>query len=472
MPIPAALTLLLACGPPAAPHATGEPEPEPEPQRGSGPPNVLVLLTDDQGVDKVGVYGEHPTPPPTPNIDAFAAEGVLFRNAYAAPICSPGRAALLTGRYGRRTGIGGVIQLHDGSALSPGEVLIPEMLALADVPYTNSGIGKWHLASIDAPNGLDHPNVAGFDHYAGALANLYDTIDDDGERYGYTHWEKVTDGVLTVEDRYATTVQVDDALDAIATLPEPWFVYVGFSAPHEPLDPPPVELAPISGALSVLSPRPLLYAAVVEALDTEIGRLLGSIDPDVKARTTIFLMSDNGTPAHAILAPWNPQRGKDTPFEAASNVPLIVVGPQVGAPGTESAALVHAVDLFATIAEIAGLSLGDDGPLAEVAHDGLSLLPLLADPAADWPREVVHVEKFLPAGLPPYHVDWRISRDASFKVIEVLPALPLVYDLRGRVDDGEPISVDDLPADDRAEVDRLNAAHAAFWETLDPPTPR
>lgn len=449
--------MLAGCGPGDVPELVETAEPPTV----EVPANILILLTDDQGVDKVGAYGEHPFPPPTPNIDALAASGVLFRNAYAAPVCSPGRAALLTGRYGRRTGIGGVIQLRDGVALPLGEVTIPELLGTAEPPYTNSGIGKWHLAAANTPDAFDQPNLQGFAHYAGTVGNLYDVVEPDAQKHGYYHWEKLTDGVLAIEDHYATTVQVDDALQAITTLPEPWFVYVAFSAPHEPLDPPPAELAPTFGALPSDAPSRQLYSAVVEALDTEIGRLLGSIDPDVRARTTIFLLSDNGTPTHAILEPWDRDRGKDTPFEGGSNVPLIIAGPQVADPGTESVALVHAVDVFATIAAIAGVPVAPD-------VDGRSLLPLLADPTADGPRDVVHVEKFLPAGVPPYFVDWRISRDRAFKVIDVEGDQAL-FDLRDRVDDGLPIRIDDLSPDDRAGVDRLLVDHAAFWDTLDPP---
>src|SRR5262245_39982187 len=96
------------------------------------PPNLLVLLTDDQGVDKVGIYAAHPSPPPTPNIDALARRGVLFRRAYAQPTCSPTRAALLTGRYNRRYGLGVVIEpLDEVFELPLSEVTAPEALAAA-----------------------------------------------------------------------------------------------------------------------------------------------------------------------------------------------------------------------------------------------------------------------------------------------------------------------------------------------------
>ena len=96
--------------------------------------NILVLLTDDQGIDQVAAYGEHPNPPATPRIDALADQGVLFRNAWAYPTCSPARAALLTGRLGRRTGVGDALQYRQGLELRTSEAALPAALATAGQP--------------------------------------------------------------------------------------------------------------------------------------------------------------------------------------------------------------------------------------------------------------------------------------------------------------------------------------------------
>jgi len=102
------------------------------------PPNVLIVLSDDQGVDQVGAYGVNPDAPPTPNIDSLAAQGVLFRQAWSAPTCSPSRASLLTGRHSQRTGFGGVNKLTHEEELSLDEITIAEMLVDAPVPWTTS----------------------------------------------------------------------------------------------------------------------------------------------------------------------------------------------------------------------------------------------------------------------------------------------------------------------------------------------
>lgn len=459
------IVLLLACTPPPPPPP-GVPSPPVSETADSGPVpvdrpvnDVLVLLTDDQGTDKVAVYAEHPFPPPTPNIDALAARGRLFRNTYAFPVCSPGRAAVLTGRMPRRTGVGEVIQSWMDLQLPLSEVVLPELLATADPPWASAALGKWHLAGLESRAPLDHPTAQGFGSFAGTIGNLYDTWTPT-HTPSYYDWEKVTDGVVSEESRYATTVTVDDALERIATLPEPWLVYVGFHAPHEPFDPPPAELCPTFGAIPPTAPPVVRYHAMVEALDTEIGRLLGSIDPDVLARTTVIFLSDNGTPGAAVLPPLEPGRAKVTMYEGGIRVPMIVAGPLVDQPGTETDALVEVVDVFSTVAEIGGVAVGRD-------VDGVSLLPLLADPDADWPRTIAHSERFKPVGPPPYNIDMRTSGDDRYKVIEVEnTGLVGVFDISDGLDDGDPLDLSTLNDADRARVDALLAAHAAYWDAL------
>ncbi|MGK0482322.1 MAG: arylsulfatase B, partial [Planctomycetota bacterium] len=106
-------------------------------------PNILIVLMDDVGRDKIGAYADHPNPAPTPSLDALAAQGVLFRNAWAYPVCSPTRAALLTGRYGDRTGITTIIRAGDGvhTPLLLSETILPEVLP----DHRSLAIGKWHL---------------------------------------------------------------------------------------------------------------------------------------------------------------------------------------------------------------------------------------------------------------------------------------------------------------------------------------
>ena len=159
------------------------------------PPNMLVIVADDVGVDMIGAYGESSAAPCTPNLDALAADGLLFRNAWACPVCSPTRAALLTGRWGFRTGIGSVVT-NTEPGLTLAERTTPEVLTR----YSSACIGKWHLAGN---LGNTHPNQSGFDHFSGFLRGA---VND------YFSWPKVVDGQSSTSNVYTTSAFTDDAI--------------------------------------------------------------------------------------------------------------------------------------------------------------------------------------------------------------------------------------------------------------------
>src|SRR5262249_14087390 len=134
---------------------------------------VLVVVGDDMGVDRVGAYHEVPEPGHTPRIDQLAAKGVLFRNAWSSPVCSPTRAGVLTGRHAFRTGIGQPLayEIAASGALSLRETLLPEVLKHAATPWHSVALGKWHLATVDY-GGLFHPMLSGFEQHIGTMASV------------------------------------------------------------------------------------------------------------------------------------------------------------------------------------------------------------------------------------------------------------------------------------------------------------
>ena len=426
--------------------------------------NILLLVADDVGVDKIHAYGEHPETPHTPNIDALAARGVLFRNAYSAPTCSPARANMLTGRFGRRIGLGVRISVRRESFKLPLETLtIPRVLDRSTYfEYDHALAGKWHLASLDSPNVLDHPRAIGFRRHAGSVANLNMAFAPDEQRRDYYHWEKITDGVSSYSNRYATTVTVDDALVFAETMAEPWFLMVSFNAPHVPRHAPPESLH--SRSTDELTSDVAQYYAMVEAMDTEIGRLLSGIEPSALANTTVLFVGDNGTARYASVPPSDPERAKGTLFEGGTNVPLIVAGPVVTEAGSESAALVHVVDIFATAADLAGVQLDRllDPNGDRLVIDGRTLLPCLRSPQDCTPRDYLYTEQFMENGKPPYRRDERAVRDRRWKLIRQKTSPEEFYDLEGRRDDGpnlldEPLDEEALAAYKRltTELDRL-----------------
>ncbi len=379
--------------------------------------NFLVLVADDLGVERIGRYQGTPVGSRTPHIDALAAGGVLFRNAWSSPMCSPSRAILLTGRYGFRTGIGGNVHPVHGwnGGLGPEELTLPKLLADR---YPTAAFGKWHLDSAMAKPNVDQPRRSGFGHFAGTPTNLM-------RGQTYTSWEKTVNGV-TLPGRvttYATSAVVDDALSWIAGNHEPWLVWIGFHAVHAPLHAPPPHLhsVPLPGPPEAF---PLEHhAAMLEALDHEIGRLLAGLAPEVRGRTTVVFAGDNGTPRKLALAPSSPSAGKGTPYEGGLHVPLIVASPHTppARRGQESRALVGLVDVFATLAEIAG------APARET--DSVSLLPYLVDPSRASLRSTIYAEYFYPNGPGPYSIRTQAVRNARHKLVRRDCSRDELYDL-------------------------------------------
>jgi arylsulfatase A-like enzyme len=386
--------------------------------------NVLLLLADDLGVDRIGLYGAT-DPPLTPRLDALAAEGILFENAWAMPWCSPTRATLQTGRLPRRTGFGEVPLILQGAVdLDPNLTTIAEVMDLSpSFTYGSSYVGKWHVSAYDSTSGTFGPIVQGWDWWVGTMANIKvwkgaDPVDP----VTYFHWQKIDElGVRTTETTYATTDQVDDALDRIAAMPEPWLLQVSFSAAHSPYHAPPADLHSDPTLTDASAPEDL-HKAMMESIDTELGRLLDGIDPAVLDRTTVWFLGDNGTPLEVMDAAHQATgRGKATLFDGGVRVPYIVSGPLVGVPGSTSDTLVSVVDVLPTLAAIAGVDTailrGSLDPETPAVLDGVSILPTIADPLVPADREFLYAEMFSPGGSGPFLQDDRAIRDDQYKLV-------------------------------------------------------
>ncbi|MCB9663814.1 MAG: sulfatase-like hydrolase/transferase [Alphaproteobacteria bacterium] len=464
------LVLLAACGVEGAPdpddHTDVADLPDPPAQR-EGPPNILFVLLDDVGLDKTSAYDEHPSPPPTPVLEDLAARGVRFTQVYAEPTCSIARASLLTGRHPFRHGIGRWIFPEGGTESLPDEeVTLAELLAQADPPYTSALAGKWHLVGYDTPDPARHPLRQGFAHHRGSLSNPLDIL---GEKppytRSYTRWQKAVDGAVEMTDTYMTLDTTDEALGLMARLPEPWFLYVAYNAAHDPWAPPP---APLPGSeVRANAPAHERYAGMVRAVDHELGRLLEGLDGVLAERTLIVVASDNGTPKDVITTPSDRTRGKHTVYEGGVRVPFLVAGAGVErAAGSTSDALLSFVDVFPTLAEVAGVPLaevqgGDGGPLV---IDGTSFLGELQAEPPPAPDRVLYAETFWPLGPPPW--DWHrwTVRDASWKLAEEPKGRVKLFALDGSMDEGNDLLGRALTAEQEAAMTRLEAARDALFE--------
>jgi arylsulfatase A-like enzyme len=382
--------------------------------------NILLIIADDYGVDSSSLYNatnNGASLPPTPNIEALARSGVVFRNAYATPLCSPTRCCLITGRYAFRTGVGDVIAGVNDATLTPGEFTLPDAFAAnSSLGYAYAQFGKWHLH-----NGPNSPRaVGGWQHFAGSIQ---------GEVASYTNWTKNIDGVVTANyTNYATTDVVTDTIAWIqARGSQPWFAWVAFNAPHTPFHLPPTNLCPhytsLSGTQSNINahPRPC-FEAMVEAMDTEIGRLLSAVN---RTNTHIIFLGDNGTTGQVIQPPFASAHSKGTLYEGGIRVPLLISGPAVANPGRTNDMRVHMVDLYPTILEMAGISVSATVPASKTI-DGQSLLPVLGG-ATDSARRV-YIELFNTNS--PSADDGRGLRNAQFKLLRfTVGAREEFYDL-------------------------------------------
>lgn len=414
--------------------------------------NVLLVVLDDVGIERLTTYGVGSVHAVTPRIDALAAEGVRFTTAWANPVCSPSRASLMTGRHGARTGFGTVNPPSDHWVLPEDEVTLPELLPEG---WTDAAIGKWHLGDR-LGDGLDHPLRSGFSSFSGSMNNLYESWGGlFGER-DYYDWERNVDGVLGLVDRYATTQTTDEAVAFVTTTPAPWFLYLSYNAAHSPLDAPPPDL--FGGPWDEAATDEQKQRWIVEAFDTELGRVLDAL-PE---RTHVLLVGDNGTPDFAPTGELTAETVKRSPFEGGVRVPLVVAGPLVGEPGV-SEALVHVVDVFATVGELVGADLSAlPRPI-----DGRSLAPFVRDPSLPGERDVLYTDFFGPNGPPPHVGGFRTVRDRRWKlVVDEASGAETLYDLEGRTFEGEDLLAGPLDAEQQAALERLRGTLATFRSDL------
>ena len=353
-------------------------------------PNVVIMVADDLGWADVGFHGN--TEIATPSLDRLAAEGVELRRFYTAPICSPTRAALMTGRDPMRLGVAyAVIMPWQQHGVHPQETFLPELFLQAG--YQTAMVGKWHLGHAQQTY---HPNNRGFQHFYGHLhteVGFYPPFGNLGGKDFQRNGESISD------EGYETFLLADEAVRYIRERDKskPFFLYMPFIAPHTPLDAPEnlkakyrdinTRLQParsrqtddtrlISNLMLRPSARPL-YAAVVDGMDRAIGRVLEVIDEEGIARETIVLFfSDNGGAAYSVGGADNaPLRGgKGETFEGGIRVVALMRWPGQLEAGGRMESLMSVMDVLPTLGAAADLEVRTAFPL-----DGRNLWPAIRD---------------------------------------------------------------------------------------------
>ena len=328
-------------------------------------PNILIVLADDLGTDKLEMYGNSPAPP-LPTLDSLAASGVRMGFAYASPTCMPSRAGLQTGLWGPDTQILGivgcqVVSADDDYGLSEAMVTIAE--AMVDEGYRTGHIGKWHLNTRWDPEDSSLPGDLhqwpGKNGYEVVLGNSAlgmsnnqscDTPEAENSRFsGYKACDG--DGTCAIETEWDDTYLVNRALEFFAEceVGVPCFLHLALTSPHYAYATPPTALVPNPLELGETNNQ-FQFHAMLQALDVELGRLLEGIPPN----TVVIFLGDNGTAAGLQLPPMRPDWDvKSTIHEGGVRVPLIVSGSGI-AQGVVRLEPVVVQDLFATILEMVG----------------------------------------------------------------------------------------------------------------------
>ncbi len=386
------------------------------------PPNVIVILADDLGRGDYSAFGTKDIS--TPNIDRLCREGMTFHNFYAnSCVCSPTRAALLTGKVPDRVGVPGVIRHTPDNSwgwLSPQAVLLPQILSPAG--YHSAIVGKWHLG-LTSPN---TPTERGFDEFHGFLGDMMDdylTHRRGGQNFMRKNLD-VIDPKGHATDLF-TTWACDYLKDRTAVneqnqKPQPFFLYVAYNAPHDPIQPPPEWVDKVRSRQPEMTEKRVGLVALIEHMDDGIGQLLQTLDQlKLSENTLVFFTSDNGgiLGQGAVNGPWRSE--KQHMYEGGLRVPGIARWPDRIAAGSETNRVAVTMDLFATVAEAAGVQKAID-------VEAFSFLPtLLGQAQPNHLRDLYFVRR---EGGPAYggktiealiRGDWKLVQDSPFQPLEL-----------------------------------------------------
>ncbi|MHC4702659.1 MAG: sulfatase family protein [Planctomycetota bacterium] len=325
------------------------------------PPNFIIIFADDQGYQDLGCFGSPNIK--TPNIDRMAAQGTKFTDFYvAAPLCTPSRAALLTGRYPRRVGLAkGVLRPDSTRGIDPAVTTIAELLKRRG--YATCCVGKWHLGFV----GPYRPTRQGFDYYYGLYHNL-----DEPEA---EHFDDIGGVPIMRNDETALRPATPDVLTELYTQEaigfihqnkdKPFFLYLSHTMPHVPLG--------VSKKFAGKSAGGL-YGDVIECLDWSTGKILAAVRKlGLDSSTIVIYTSDNG-PSPRATGSALPLRGrKHTTFEGGMRVPCVMWGPGRIPAGKVCSEVATSMDLYPTFAQLGGAELAADQVI-----DGRDIYPLMA----------------------------------------------------------------------------------------------
>jgi arylsulfatase A-like enzyme len=395
-------------------------------------PNILLIITDDQGYGDLGVHGNPHVR--TPVLDRLAGESIRFDRFFVSPLCAPTRASLLTGRYSLRTGTRGVSQGLE--TMRSEEVTFAE--ALRDAGYRTAHLGKWHNGEHYpfTPDGQGFAETFGFN--LGHWNNYFDTS---LKRNGV--WEK-TSGFIT-------DVLTDAALDFVErNRSQPFLCYLSYNAPHSPFQVPDRYFDKYK-ALGLNDYLASVYG-MVENMDDNIGRVLDRLDRlSLRENTIVIFMTDNGPNGERFNSGMRGAKG--TLHEGGSRVPFFVRWPaRFRQPALVPQLAAH-IDLFPTLLELTGVPMPETLP-----QDGRSLVPLMEGRSAGWPERTLFTQHVIP---PADRVTGAV-RTERYRLVNDGSGWEL-FDMAS--DPGQTRNI----AAERSDIaSRLTQAYEAWWREIRP----
>ena len=406
-------------------------------------PNMLVILADDLGYGDLTCYGAKDLR--TPNIDALVAAGMKFENFYAnCPVCSPTRAALLTGRYQELVGVPGVIRTHAENSwgyLDPNATLLPKLAA--DSGYHTAIIGKWHLG-LDSPN---TPLERGFHHFHGFLGDMMDDYYNHrrhGNNYMYNDRQEID------PQGHATDLFTEwsiDYLNARKSESNLFLLYLAYNAPHTPIQPPLEWEDKVLQREQGIDPGRAKLVALIEHMDDGIGQVIAALHANGQFENTIIVFtSDNGGQLNMGANNGPLRDGKQSVYEGGLKVPTAVVWPDKIKAGSHSQVRALSMDILPTLFDAAGIAIPQ-------AIEGRSFLPTLTGIPQPSLREQLFFcrrEGGLQYGGKTIEavIEW------PWKLLQNSPWQPLeLYNL-----ETDPLEETDLASKNKNVVNRLNAA--------------
>lgn len=414
-------------------------------------PNIILVMTDDQGYGELACHGNSIIK--TPHLDRLHRESVRFTDFHVSPTCAPTRTALMTGRHEFRSGVTHTILERERMSLK--SVTIAQVLQRAG--YSTGIFGKWHLGD-EAPY---QPGKRGFDevfiHGGGGIGQTYPGSCGDAPGNTYFDPAILHNGTFEKTKGFCTDVFFAQALNWIAarrTAEKPFFAYITPNAPHAPYVCPEkyAQMYEEKG----LNKDAIAYYGMISNIDDNMGTLLARLaEWTIEKNTLLIFMTDNG---HAIGSLYNAgMRGaKGTPFQGGTRVPSFWRWPGVLPADVDVHKLAAHVDLFPTLAELGRGTYSETPRL-----DGRSLVPLLENPAADWPDRnlFVHLGRWEKGNAAESKFKQCAVRTSRYRLVNNT----LLFDIQA--DPGETTNV---IAEHPDEVAALRNAYDQWWEEILP----